>query len=866
MAVAVNVPAGSSGGGGIDPSTGRTVIPSVLLTDSSGALFVGRDNGTSFTYFNLNTQSIYTPVGTIMAPGSNGGSGGMNRLVQTVSGNTTAGSTANTDYVYFVTATCTITLPTAVSNTNRYTFVVFNTGVTLTIAAASGQTIDGNATQTYSTEYQSVDILSNNANWGLFYPPASSNSVTSVSANYVLSAADNGNTLATVTTLTPDSQSQNVKFYPCISINTGIGADLKVEIDGEFWFTGSATVIDDRVWSSGNYCTLKSTGTDTYVLTGTKGYLPSNAVDTGVKYCGCSLSGMEFGTAIPGTAGTDYFVINQPQIDFWYARGCNLLRIPFLWGRLQPTLNGTLNTAYLGYLTSVVQWAAARNITVVLDSHDYGFWSAVSLGSPNSSSQYSVTNNQACDTTYWPQYWGLIATAFASYSNVVFSLCNEPSNSYPSVNTSSSGVYNATGYFPNAALNGTAYASDQTFWAGVMNSAIAAIRAAGATQPIIVQFGSGDSSDSFSKNGTGYLLPGLMTDSLNNLIYEVHKYLDNGASGTNQRPYSTTQGIQTFQQIVGMAQEQNIKLFYGEFGSGPYATSLAAMSNMLAYLNAHADVVWGWAVWGGGQGWNSSSANYWQTSLSGGTASPANIGETGQSTRQRNYFPGGSRRDGKINSIVVSASIAPTSTITLGTVGEGIGATAGSWYAGAGGSFSPINKPSPFTLEAGIIVPTSYAPSASTVVMGASGIVTLGLTTAGIPTVQMGGGYTITGSTAIKDGAVHTLRLVYSRLTGFALLVDGLLVASSMVTGNTANVPQLTPLGISAVSSSTANSATAAGVQILWAKAWNKSLGKGNYQPDINKPLPNTPYSFGTWLFQNDANQYIIGDYADALG
>jgi hypothetical protein len=54
----------TSGGGG-----GGSLLADVLLTDNTGALFVGRDNGTAVTYFNLNTNAVYTPTGTIQNAG-----------------------------------------------------------------------------------------------------------------------------------------------------------------------------------------------------------------------------------------------------------------------------------------------------------------------------------------------------------------------------------------------------------------------------------------------------------------------------------------------------------------------------------------------------------------------------------------------------------------------------------------------------------------------------------------------------------------------------------------------------------------------------------------------------------------------------
>ena len=52
----------SSGGGG-----SGSLLSDVLLTDNTGALFVGRDNGATVTYFNLSTNAVYTPTGTIVA-------------------------------------------------------------------------------------------------------------------------------------------------------------------------------------------------------------------------------------------------------------------------------------------------------------------------------------------------------------------------------------------------------------------------------------------------------------------------------------------------------------------------------------------------------------------------------------------------------------------------------------------------------------------------------------------------------------------------------------------------------------------------------------------------------------------------------
>ena len=95
-----------------------------------------------------------------------GSGGGITRSISTITASTSAGSTANTDYVYNgnTAGNITLTLPTAVSNTNRYTVKNSNTGV-LSIYTTSSQTIDGVTFYNLNKQYQAIDLLSNNSNW-----------------------------------------------------------------------------------------------------------------------------------------------------------------------------------------------------------------------------------------------------------------------------------------------------------------------------------------------------------------------------------------------------------------------------------------------------------------------------------------------------------------------------------------------------------------------------------------------------------------------------------------------------------------------------------------------------------------------------
>ena len=104
-------------------------------------------------------NAVYDKIETISA-GS-----GITRTVVVTSGSVSAGATASTDYVYLVAGAHTITMPTAVGNTNRYT-VKNNHSAAITVDTTSAQTIDGTTSIQIAPE-DSVDLISTNSNWSV---------------------------------------------------------------------------------------------------------------------------------------------------------------------------------------------------------------------------------------------------------------------------------------------------------------------------------------------------------------------------------------------------------------------------------------------------------------------------------------------------------------------------------------------------------------------------------------------------------------------------------------------------------------------------------------------------------------------------
>lgn len=119
-------------------------------------------NNVTITYANNETTKRVDI--TITATG--GAAGGITRSIDSIAVDTNAGSAADTDYVYLVSGTTVLTLPTAVGNNNLYTVKNVGVGV-VTIAPTGAETIDGQANIVMPVQYTSVDLISDSLNWSI---------------------------------------------------------------------------------------------------------------------------------------------------------------------------------------------------------------------------------------------------------------------------------------------------------------------------------------------------------------------------------------------------------------------------------------------------------------------------------------------------------------------------------------------------------------------------------------------------------------------------------------------------------------------------------------------------------------------------
>lgn len=148
-----------------DSATGKWVNETV---SGSGGGHTIEDEGTPLTQ-RTNLNFVGSGVAVTDDAGNDAtvvtvdGGSGVTRTVTVSSGSFTAGSSASTDYVYFIAGAHTASLPAAAGNTNRYTFKN-NHSANITIDTVGAETVEGAASISIAPQ-ESVDIISNGTNY-----------------------------------------------------------------------------------------------------------------------------------------------------------------------------------------------------------------------------------------------------------------------------------------------------------------------------------------------------------------------------------------------------------------------------------------------------------------------------------------------------------------------------------------------------------------------------------------------------------------------------------------------------------------------------------------------------------------------------
>ena len=247
-------------------------------------------------------------------------------------------------------------------------------------------------------------------------------------------------------------------------------------------------------------------------------------------------------------------------MTYFAGKGVNVIRFPFHWMDLQPTLSQPLDPDVLARIKGVVQAATDRGQVVLLDPHDYARYDGKVIGSAD------------VPAAAFADFWGRTAAQFKDNPRVWFGLMNEPHD------------------IPDAQ------------WLQAANAAIAAIRMSGAHNLILVPGVSWTGAHSWVSSGNAQTMLGI-TDPQNHFVFEVHQYLDADSSGTKPDAVSAVIGSERLREFTQWCRQHHQRGFLGEFASADNPIAAAAADNMLRFMEANRDVWVGYAWWAAGSWW-----------------------------------------------------------------------------------------------------------------------------------------------------------------------------------------------------------------------------------------------------------------------
>ena len=281
---------------------------------------------------------------------------------------------------------------------------------------------------------------------------------------------------------------------------------------------------------------------------------PSAGASGTLAYPGVNLAGGEFGTG--NQLYYDYIYPSEKQVAYYASRGLRMLRVPVKSNRL--VVGGKANLVDIGILKSIVNAAAAYNIRVLIDMHEYAL-------------RPDGTPMNDWDAPGFRAKWRIIAAEFRSSWNVWFGLMNEP------------------------------YVQTPEAWFRLANAGIAGIREVAPDHFITVMGSRWGTADGWISSGNA-AASAMLSDPSNRLIIEMHQYFDN-AGGVPTMPVVSGLGATSLVEATNWARAHHKKLFLGEFGTTADPTYLDEGRALLRYMYANSDVWMGYTYWAGGRWW-----------------------------------------------------------------------------------------------------------------------------------------------------------------------------------------------------------------------------------------------------------------------
>lgn len=269
---------------------------------------------------------------------------------------------------------------------------------------------------------------------------------------------------------------------------------------------------------------------------------------------------------IPGVYGHDYRYPDAQTAAPFVAMGMNAFRLPVLWERLQPVALGPLDQTELARVDQSI--AGLGGIAVVIvDLHNYARYRGEMLDGSDASAARLA------------DVWQRLAMHYRQSPRIAFGLMNEPHD-----------------------IGGAQ-------WRRTVDRTVAAIRATGSTNLLLVpgvRWSGGHAWRDGGAESSAVALHGFK-DPANHFLFEIHQYLDSNSSGTGNECVDVGIGRRRLAGVTDWLRAERAGAVLGEFGASPNPRCLAALDDLLGFLDANADVWRGWTYWAGGDWWGDYS-------------------------------------------------------------------------------------------------------------------------------------------------------------------------------------------------------------------------------------------------------------------
>jgi endoglucanase len=279
---------------------------------------------------------------------------------------------------------------------------------------------------------------------------------------------------------------------------------------------------------------------------------------------GVNLSGAEFAnTRLPGVMNKDYVYPMAADLQYFRSSGMNVVRIPFLWERIQRQPMVALDPSELAALRRSVDLARSAGLCVLLDLHNFGSYFGQPLGSAG------------VPTAALTDVWLRLAGAFPDADGVMLGLMNEP-----------------------AAVN-------PAQWIPMAQATVLALRKAGARQLILVPSprwsGAHEWATTFDGVSAAAAFVGFQ-DPLGRYAIELHQYADANYSGTSSECIDPDKLTALLERASAWARRAHVRFFMGEFGVASNERCLRALRSMLDGMQDPQSWL-GWTYWSAGPWW-----------------------------------------------------------------------------------------------------------------------------------------------------------------------------------------------------------------------------------------------------------------------